>query len=163
MELAATCSAEGVPASSPSDPYPSLRVIEVELNRAEVSYQQRAQGLDTKAGLILGAAGVIVALAVGHKSVWLTVGQVAAVLAGVAAAAAFFPRTGGIINPSQLQERYLDQPELTTRLTLLATRVDLFQADEESLKRKFGRLRASVVFLLLAAAAVCVGSIVELS
>ena len=106
--------AQRVPASSPSNPYPSLRVIEVELDRAEVSSQQRAQGLDTKAGVVLGAAGVIVALAVGHTSLWLTVGQVAAVLAGVAAAAAFFPRTGGIINPSRLQERYLDQPELTT-------------------------------------------------
>lgn len=149
------------PAPAPAEPYPSLAVVERELNRAEVSHQQHAQGLDTKAGLVLGAAGVIVALAVGHRSLSLTGGQVSAVAAGVAAARAFLPRTGGIINPSELQERYLDQPERTTRLTLLATRVDLFQADEEALKVKFLSLRVAVVFLLVAAVDVCVGSIVD--
>lgn len=144
-------------------PYPSLGVIESELDRSELSFQQRAQSLDGKAGLILGAAGVIVALASADESVLRTVGQGFAVAAGVAAAWAFLPRTGGTINPAQLQALYLDQPELTTRLTLLATRVDLYRADEESLRRKFRRLLLAVAFLLVAAVAVFAGSILDVS
>lgn len=144
-----------------SDPYPSLQVVEAELDRAELASQQRTQSLDSKAGLILGAAGVIVALAVGHESVLLTVGQGLAVLAGGTAGLAFFPRPGGAINPQSLLDRYLDQPDQQTRLTLLATRADLYQAGEEALKRKFFWLRWSVALLLLAAAVVLAGSIVD--
>jgi len=147
----------------PVEMYPSLQVVEDELDRAELASQQRAQSLDGKAGLILGAAGVIVALAAAHESVLRTVGQGFAVAAGAAAGWAFLPRTGGTINPAGLQEHYLDQPELQTRLTLLATRTDLYQADEESLKRKFRRLRWAVGLLLLAAVAVFAGSILDVS
>jgi hypothetical protein len=149
--------------SAPAELYPSLRFIEAELDRSELSYQQRAQSLDGKAGLVLGAAGVVVALAATHESVLRTVGQGFAVAAGIAAGWAFVPRTGGTINPSTLQEFYLDQPELATRLTLLATRVDLYRADEESLKRKFRRLLVSMGLLLLAAVAVFAGSILDVS
>lgn len=143
------------------DPYPSLQVVEAELDRAELASQQRTQSLDSKAGLILGAAGVIVALTVGHESVLRTVGQALAVVAGITAGRAFFPRPGGAINPQSLLDRYLEQPAQQTRLTLLATRADLYQAGEEALKRKFYWLRWSVALLLLAAAAVLAGSIVD--
>jgi len=156
-------SGQELTAPDPAELYPSLEVIEGELDRSELSYQQRAQSLDGKAGLVLGAAGVIVALAAAHESVLRTVGQGFAVLAGIAAGWAFLPRTGGTINPAELQEHYLDQSELRTRLTLLATRVDLYSADEESLKRKFRRLLVSVGLLLLAAVAVFAGSILDVS
>lgn len=146
-----------------SDPYPSLQIVEAEVGRAELSSQQRTQSLDSKAGLILGAAGVIVALAAGHESVPRTVGQAFAVGAGIAAGLAFLPRTGGVINPRALQDRYLDKPELMTRLTLLATRLDLYQADEDALRRKFRRLRVAVGLLLAAAVAVLFGSILDVS
>jgi len=107
--------------------------------------------------------GVIVALASGHESAVSAVGQGLAVGGGIAAGLALLPRTGGAINPQALQDRYLDKAELTTRLTLLATRLDLYQADEDALRRKFRRIRIAVLLLLAAAAAVLIGSIFDLS
>lgn len=147
----------------PADPHPSLAVIDAQLDRSELSFQQRAQSLDGKAGLILGAAGVVVALASADESILRTVGQGFAVAAGAAAAWAFLPRTGGTIDPAELRALYLDQPEFTTRLTLLSTRVVLNEADERSLRQKFGRLLLAVAFLLVAAVAVFAGSVLDLS
>ena len=44
------------------DVVPSLGVVEEALLREEESYRFRAGGLDTRLGLLLGAAGVLVAL-----------------------------------------------------------------------------------------------------
>jgi uncharacterized membrane protein len=137
--------------------------VETQLDRAETSYQQRAQSLDGKAGLLLTAAGVIVGFANTSVSVATTIGQGWAVLAAAMAIWAFLPRVGGIIEPGRLEERYLNQPELTTRLVVLGTRIALYRADEEALRRKNHRLRLALFALFIAAVAVLIGTILKVA
>jgi len=65
------------------------------------------------------------------------------VAAGVAAGAGVLPRSSGAIDPQSLLDRYPDQPEQQTRQTLLTTRANFHQADEEALNRAFRRLRVA--------------------
>lgn len=49
-------------ADDPDDPWlPSLDFVRAELDREQESHERRASQVDTKAGLVLAAAGVVVA------------------------------------------------------------------------------------------------------
>jgi hypothetical protein len=139
---------------------PSLGIVETTLTREEDSFRVRANGIDTKAGLLLSASGVLIALVGGKPSVAGLVAQLLSVGAGGVAVAALWPRVDKGIGPRKLRDRYLTTPVAVTRLILLNTRIDLHAKDEEHLMEKASRLRVAAVLLLSAALAVVVGSIV---
>lgn len=160
-------SARGQPAATqPIDParIPSIDLIEATLDREEESYRSRAGGIDTKAGVILGAAGVLVALVGTHPSVAGLVGQLLALTSGAAAVAALWPKIDKAIGPERLRDRYLTVDVSITRMVVLNSRIDLHAKDEQRLILilKANRVRASSVLLLASAMAVVAGGTVAM-
>jgi len=140
---------------------PSLAIIEDVLRREDDSYRNRANSLDTKAGVILSAAGVIVSLVGIHSSVAGLVGQLSAIGAGIAAVLTILPRVDKAIGPRDLRNRYIQKDEITTRLILLNTRIDLHEQNEKHLFVKAKRLKAAAWLLLGSAAAIAAGGIIN--
>ncbi|MDK3256653.1 hypothetical protein [Blastococcus capsensis] len=140
---------------------PSLDVVESALAREEDSYRQRAQSIDTRLGLLLGAAGVLVALVGSRPSIPGLIGQVVTVGAGGAAVHGLWPRVDKGIAPRKLRDRYLAADPTLTRMRLLNTRLELHEKDEIRLLAKARRLRAAALLLFCAATTIVVGSIVK--
>lgn len=140
---------------------PSLAIVEEALQCEDESYRDRANGLDTKAGVILSAAGVIVALVGLHASVAGLIAQLAAIGSGVAAVATILPRVDKAIGPRNLRDRYLQVDAVTTRLFVLNTRILLHERNEERLLDKALRLKIAATLLLLSAASIAVGGIID--
>jgi hypothetical protein len=144
------------------EPYPSRSVVRAELDVELGLLERRSAAVDTKAGLVLGFAGVLVGLTKDVQS-WITVaGQVLAVLAAVMAIRAFLPRYGGAVNPMTLRRKYLTTDKAVTELSVLDTRLMLKEQDEAALRVKARRVRAAVVLLVLAIAVLVANSVVHL-
>jgi hypothetical protein len=146
------------------DPHlvPSLDVVESALARVEDSYRTRASSLDTRNGLVLAAAGVLVALVGAEPGIAGLLGQVMAVAAGAAAVRSLGLRVDKVIDVGLLRDRYLGVDPTSTRLILLNTRIDLHIKDEQQLWVKVRFLRLAVTLLVGATAAILVGAIVDL-
>ena len=151
-----------MPDDGPTPEAPSLAIVEAALAEEAASYRFRAGGVDTKAGLVLGAAGVLVTLIGASPEVAGLVGQVLGLASGAAAVRALFPRVDKSIGVGRLRDKYLGEDPLTTRLILLNTRIELQERDEQVLLGKFTWLKRSTALLLSASAAQVVGAIVEL-
>jgi hypothetical protein len=77
------------------------------------------ESLDAKAGVLLGFAGLFVALAPDTESTWIDVGRLAAVVSAIASLLAFLPRNYPVIDLLQLRKKYLSVAPAFTRLVLL--------------------------------------------
>lgn len=148
----------------PVDPerVPSLSVVEQALTVEESFYRFRANGLDSKAGLTLGAAGVLVALIGLHPGVLGLVSQILALASGAAAVRVLFPRVDKTVGVGELRDRYLGGDPVRTRLIVLNTRIDLHDRDERQLLAKLRYFRAAAGLLLMSSAALVIRAIVEL-
>lgn len=150
------------PIRTPSEEQvPSLGVVESVLEREDASYRDRADGLEAKAGLILSAAGVIVALVGMTTSIAALAGQALAIAAGAAAAWVLLPRTDKAIAPQGLRDRFLDVAEVRTRIVVLNARIILHTKNESRLMTKERRLRSAAVLLLGSAVTILVGGILR--
>lgn len=143
------------------DTVPSLNVVESALRQEEESYRFRAASIDTRSGLLLGAAGVLVALAGSKGDIAAVLSQILAAAAGSAAVYALWPRVDKGIAPRALRDHYLDVDPTRTRLVLLSTRLELYTKDEKALIAKAHRLRVSAALLLAAVTAIVIGGIVD--
>lgn len=157
----AEAGAVSLPHSIERERIPSLDVVEAALAREEDSYRQRAQSIDTRLGLLLGAAGILVAFVGNRPGIAGLIGQVVAVCAGAVAVHGLWPRVDKGIAPRKLRDRYLAADPILTRMRLLNTRLELHEKDEAGLLTKAIRLRVAALLLLFAAAAIVVGSIVK--
>lgn len=123
-----------------------------------------AESLDTKAGVVLGFAGVIVGLGATAQST--VSGEVAfqtglgfAVLAAILAAVSFLPRRYPVLEVDHLREDYLMASARETKLELLDTEVLMVEEAAELVKQKGRGVRASVVALAVGAALVVAGTL----
>ncbi len=149
-------------ADDPDDPLlPSLDFVRAELDREQDSHERRAAQVDTKAGLILAAAGVVVAFRAAQPTLLGVLAQVAAAAAGGLAILAFLPRVAGTVSPLTLRNKYIQRPEQVTKLVVLDTRLTVHADDEEQLKIKAGRLKRAVISLGVAVALALLGSILS--
>ncbi len=149
-------------ADVPDEPLlPSLDVVRSELDREQESHERRAAQVDTKAGVILAAAGVVVAFRSTQPTLLGVLAQVAAALAGGLAIWAFLPRVAGTLSPLTLRNSYIHRPERVTKLVVLDTRLTIHADDEQQLKSKAKRLKWAVLSLGAAVALALSGSIVS--
>jgi uncharacterized membrane protein len=149
----------------PSTPkMPSLKILldQVASERATVS--ARADSLDTRAGVVLGFAGVLVGLGATASMAISTngffqAGLGVAVVAALAAAFAFVPRNSPVLDMRPARDRYLTADESVTQLILLDTQIETIKTAAELVKQKGSRLQVSVVCLAIAAILVVVGTL----
>ena len=139
----------------------SLHVVMDELTRAQTSHEQRRASVETKAGLILGAAGVLVGLKSSEPTVVGIVAQVLAAAAGVLAVSAIWPRAGGALSPMAYRMAYIHKPPGEAQLRALDTHILLLEDDEEKLKKKAAWFKRAAALLALAVVIVTIGSIVD--
>jgi hypothetical protein len=140
---------------------PSLDFVRAELDREQESHERRASQVDTKAGLILAAAGVVVAFRAAQPTLVGVLAQVAAAVAGGLAILAFLPRVAGTVSPLELRKRYIHRPKQVTKLVVLDTRLEVHADDEQQLKIKAKHLRRAVLTLGVAVALAVLGSILS--
>lgn len=121
----------------------------------------RSAGLDSKGGLLLAAAGVLVALN-STTNVWLNVAvQALAASAAAVAVWSMWPYRGKAISPTGLRENYVHLPTEQTELMVLDIRLARHQEDEERLHQRSHRFKAAAVLLALAMFSALIGSIVD--
>jgi hypothetical protein len=146
----------------PDDPVlPSLRVLADQIASERATMNAHAESLDTKAGVVLGFAGILVGLgatavtAVSGKLIFqigLGFGAAAAILAALA----FLPRKYPVLQVIRLRDD-LTAPEDETKLELLDTQIEIVRQAADLVKLKGRLVRGSVVCLAVAAMLVVAG------
>ncbi|MGH2710136.1 MAG: hypothetical protein ACRDH9_02900 [Actinomycetota bacterium] len=130
---------------------------------AEVRAEREAQlqhfdSLDSKAGIVLGFAGALVALSPPGAGVLINLGRGIGVLAALLALSAFWPRTyKTIANLRLLRDRYLTAEEVFTVQRILDTQIAMADGTFETLRSKAFRLKLAMIALAAAAATVATG------
>lgn len=117
-------------------------------------------GLDNKAGIVVGFAGVVVAIAEGLKLLAIA-GRLAAVVAALLALWSFLPRTYPVLDTRKLRDRYLRADPEFTKLHLLDTQIRMEERASALLDRKAFRLKLAVGFLAAAVLFIAVGILLE--
>ncbi len=130
---------------------PSLSVLSDETSAELAAHERRADALDSKAGVLLGFSGLIVALTTANlDAVVAHIGATFAGLAAILAGAAFVPRRFPALELLTLRNAYLTAEEEFTRLRLLDTRIAMYRQVQEGLKLKARLVTASALALCVA-------------
>jgi hypothetical protein len=140
---------------------PSLPVLNEEAAAEIAAQERRADALDSKGGVLLGFAGVLVGLSIDKLQGAL--GQVATGVAGVTAmvaAAAIVPRAYPTLSLRRLRDRYLTSEEEFTRLRVLDTRIAMYDRTQQTLAVKALLVRLAALGLAAAVVLTVVASIV---
>ncbi|MBV9660128.1 MAG: hypothetical protein JO337_03115 [Acidimicrobiales bacterium] len=123
-----------------------------------------AESLDTKAGVVLGFAGVLVGLGATAQTdisseVTFEVGLGFAVLAAVLAALSFLPRRYPVLQVARLRENNLTAREEETKLELLDTEIAMVDEAAMMVRTKGGRVQGAVISLAVGASLVVAGTL----
>jgi hypothetical protein len=128
----------------------SLDVVLDEVHRQREAQLAHFDATDTKAGVILGFAGALVALSSSGAGVFLAVGRGVAVMSGILALASFWPRKYWQVDLRALRERYVAAEPAFTRLTLLDSEIVMERRVGETLERKVVLSKAAISALAFA-------------
>ncbi len=112
--------------------------------------------LDTKAGVILGFAGALVALAPSGNLI-VEGGRAFSLASGLLALWTFWPRSYPVLELRSLRELYLSAEPEFTELHLLDAQVRMAEKGAISLSRKAWRLRYGMTALAIGAVLTAVG------
>lgn len=138
---------------------PSLRLLGEETAAELAAHERRVDALDSKAGVLLGFSGVIVALSAVNLDGLLGVAAMAvAGLAAILSGAAFVPRRFPTLELLALRKSYLGAEEDFTRLRLMDTRIAMYRQVQERLKWKARLVTLAALTLGLAVVLIVVGS-----
>jgi hypothetical protein len=107
--------------------------------------------LDTKAGIVLGFAGAVVALAPAGSILLVNLGRLAAVGSGAFALWTVWPRRVWATDLRALRDLYLPADPHFARLRLLDTQIQMAESLGPALSRKVLRLKIGMALLLAAA------------
>lgn len=137
----------------------------MDLVAAEVREQMSAQlrhleRQDAQAGVLLGFAGLFVALAPESQSLWLAAARFVAVVAAVGALLTFLARTYEVIDLAGLREMASTDPALA-RLVLLDTHIVLVERARHWTDHKARQLTLTTCALFVAIALAVVGLVVD--
>jgi hypothetical protein len=141
---------------------PSLNLLSDVACEELAAFEQRAEALDGKAGVLLGFSGVVVALSATNLDGLLAhFSAISAAVASLLAGTAFIPRPFPAIALLPLRASYLTSADETTRLRLLDTRIAMVTRLQTTLIRKTTLvILASLALAIAVAVGVC-ASIVE--
>lgn len=139
--------------------YPSAEAVRAELNVEQEALLKRGDAADSRAGVLLGSAGALSALALNAKSLWVLPGVAVALVSAVFATRVLWPRPMNTLNPIDLYRLYLAKPESVTKHQALTRRVADYQKNLEwvdgkrgkyaCLKIAIGSLAAAIVLVVL--------------
>jgi len=139
---------------------PSLSLVLETFERERDRQLDHFDATDTKAGVVLGFAEVIAALANGTASALRGPALMSSVVAASFALAAFWPRQLPAVNPVALR-RYIMAEDRITRLVLVDTYLSMSDEARDLVGTEAFRLKIAMVALGVAAAVAALGEIVR--
>jgi hypothetical protein len=143
---------------------PSLKVLLDQVAAERETMNAHAESLDTKAGVILGFAGVLVGLgataqaAISSDAVFQS-GLAVAVAAAGLAAWSVLPRPYPVMQVLPARQKLLGARESETQLQLLDLQIKMVMEVAEQVKKKGARVRWSVTCLAIATALIVIGTL----
>lgn len=142
------------------DAPPSLSLLASQV-ADELSWQERrGDALDSKAGVVLGFAGVLAGLSLARLNGDLgRVGLAAAALAAMTAGAAFVPRSLPGLDIAHLRAAYLGRDPTETQMSVLTAQLATHTDTQQALVQKTRLVRAAVAALGFAVVLVVLGAI----
>jgi hypothetical protein len=147
---------------SVADPeLPSLDVIRAELDLRLAEQERRGAAFDGRATLVVGSGGALIGLVPDDPTLLQLLAQLVSAAAIAAGVWALMPRVAAGIGPQQLRDRYLTRQPEETKLSLLDTRIYLYERDETRLHTKVVRFKWGIGLLGVAVLLLLVGSIVN--
>lgn len=137
---------------------PSLKLILETYERERDRDLSHFDSVDTKAGVVLGFAGVVAAIAFNAAQPFRGFSFLLGLTAAILAVAAFWPRKLPALEPGRLRD-YLVAEERITRLVLVDTYQEMLDEARLVLGTKSRRLKYAMVLLALAGLASAIGEI----
>jgi hypothetical protein len=129
---------------------PSLEVLSAVASGELDAQARRGDALDSKAGVVLGFAGVLVGLTAPHITNALAeAGFASAAASAVLALIAFTPRPFPALDPYRLRARYLAESEGHTKERLMDTRITIYRHLEPTIRRKLRLVTGATTMLAL--------------
>jgi hypothetical protein len=125
----------------------SLDVVRTELDLERAIQDRRSESADSRAGIVLGFAGVVAGVALGSKSLLAIPGLIAAGVAAILAARVVWPQPQSTIDPRVLRLTYLAAPSSATALSVLDTRLKDYEFNQDQIKLKIKRLKTAIAAL----------------
>src|SRR5436305_9352578 len=125
----------------------SLGPLLAQVDKERGAQLQHFDSLDSKAGILLGLAGALIALSGGGHPILVGCGRAAAVLSAAGALSTFWPRGIGVVNMKQLRIHYLAADETFTKLALLDSQIEMLSRIQPELRTKAHRLKVKMSFL----------------
>jgi hypothetical protein len=139
---------------------PSLDPILEEVRSERAGQLRHFDALDTKAGLILGFAGALVALAP-TGALLVDLGRLAAAASGIVALWTFWPRGYWSTNLLELRNLYLAAEPGFTKLNLLDTQIEMSRQLGLVLRGKATRLKLAMGILAVGALLTALGLAID--
>jgi len=131
-------------------PVRSLEMVAEEVKSERQMQLTHFDSLDSKAGIVLGFAGAIVALTPGGRQLLVDLGRVAAVVSGMLALWSFWPRRYWHVDLRALRDLYLAAEPGFARLRLIDTQIGMAESVRATVTSKALRLKLSMLALAVA-------------
>lgn len=139
---------------------PSLEIV-LEIAMAERTLlANHFDSLDTKAGVVLGSAGVLIALSPELGSLSSIASIVASLFAATFALATFWPRHQPSLIGDELEE-YVRAEQVFTKSQVLDTLVPMLHDGRDVLQRKGSKLKSAMASLAIAGVMLAVDQILR--
>jgi len=138
----------------------SLEVVEEVVRRERDAQLKHWDALDAKAGVMLGFAGAVAALAPARVNALVDIGRLTAVTGGLFALCAFWPRGYGAVKVRAFRDRYLASEPTFARLHLTDTQIAATEELAATLERKGSRVKWSMTLLAAATLLAALGLVV---
>ena len=130
-------------------PIESIEILGLELRDQLAAQLRHFEGLDAKAGVLLGFAGLLVVFAPTSESGWIDAARLAGVMSAVSSLLAFHPRRYPMVDLRRYRQ-YLWADHLYLRRRLLDTYAVSLDEVFVLNAKKARRLRMSVALLFVA-------------
>ncbi|MCL4448099.1 MAG: hypothetical protein M1483_00280 [Actinobacteria bacterium] len=144
---------------------PSLEIVFNAVDKELEGLTNHVESLDTKAGVILGFAGVVAGLAVSHGQLTvhyglaIKIGLIIDVLAGILAMLTFLPRKWPVLQARNLRNKYLMSPAEETQLILLDSMVSRVNEISWLVVKKGWLIKFALASLAVAIALIAISSV----
>ena len=134
----------------------SLSLILETTSREREARASLLESIDARAGVLLGFAAALAALAPRDVNMVVEGGRIVAVLGGLAALFTFWPREQGILDVDGLIE-FATAEIVFTRRSLVVAQTEIVLGLTELLEKKIRRLRVGMISIGCAALSIATG------
>jgi hypothetical protein len=139
----------------------SPELVARKIDKTRDDLLRHSDAVDTKAGVLLGFAGVFVAVSLASFTWWRVPATVAAVVAALWCLAIFLPDRYPTLEVRQLRDRYLDVEPAFTLRHLMDTEIVMLEQHSLVVRANARALRWATRMLVLATLLLILGTLID--